>query len=99
MVATAEQLCDTAAGKGRRCGTSVSSFTSCVKFKNRISVPSSFVSLCLGGETRHLRGVCLSYAAVAMVRIKRTVAGFFRSAVLPPRVVVKYIAYEAIGLY
>ena len=43
----------------RRRATSVSSFTSCAHFKNRISVPSSFVSLCLGGETRHRRGTSI----------------------------------------
>ena len=44
----------------RRRRASFSSFTSCANFKNRISVPSSFVSLCLGGETRHRRGTSIS---------------------------------------
>ena len=44
----------------RRCrATSVSSFTSCAHFKNRISAPSSFVSLCRCGETRHRRGTSI----------------------------------------
>ena len=44
----------------RRRATSVSSFTSCANFNNRQSVPNSFVSLCLGGETRHRRGTSIS---------------------------------------
>ncbi len=55
----ARRITDVASPRRRR-ASFISAPNSCVKFNNQQSVPNSFVSLSLGGETRQRRGTSIS---------------------------------------